>query len=60
MVPTTIIPANGTTNSVVLTGATFGQVTITASAVGRLPASATFTILPAAPTIAVSRPRVQG
>lgn len=52
MVPTTVIPANGTTNSVVITGATFGQVTITASAVGRLPANATFTILPAAPTIA--------
>ncbi len=52
MVPTTIIPANGTTNSVVITGATFGQVTITASAVGRLPATATFTITPAAPTIA--------
>ena len=52
MVPTTIIPANGTTNSVVITGATFGQVTITASAVGRLPATATFTMTPAAPTIA--------
>ena len=51
MVPTTVIPASGTTNSVVITGATFGQVTITASAVGRLPAIATFTITPAAPTI---------
>ncbi len=56
MVPTTIIPANGTTNSVVVTGASFGQVTITASAIGRIPATATFTITPAAPTIATVTP----
>jgi len=44
--PTVTIPANGTSTTFTLTGATVGEMTVTATATNRLPGFLTFTIQP--------------